>query len=279
MSPHPSPDSPDAVAPDGAIDLLEEFAGALRTANPAYKLLMEKFRNGSLLNEANADSRRVAQTPRGRNDEDSCTRRGTRRRRTRGLAAGRDAGDGRRVRQRRDPVRVAHTTIRRLLCSPGTAAVTVAQSTRLRPVHTSSGLERLTKDERDPRTMSNARNVHDGLRVSDIFDVRGPVATATHKAGTPLSAAEISRLVHDYEEGMPTSELAKKYGIHRATVRARLRKNGVDPRERVQVHERASEIERLYEQGDSLATIGKCFGLTPSKVRTQLIHRGVNLQR
>lgn len=295
---------------------------------------MEKFRNGSLLNEANADSRRVAQTPQrrttrtvahaaahvdvahedappggtlamvvaygnGATQAEIAAAHGmhvqTVRRRL--LEAGVVLRDqrttlspeeqadararhaaGHSAREIGRHLGVAHTTIRRLLCSPDTAAVTVVQNTRLRPVHTSSRLERLTKDERAPRTMSNARSVHEGLRASNIFDVRGPVATATHKAGTPLSAAEISRLVHDYEEGMPTSELAKKYGIHRATVRAKLRKNGVDPRKRVQVHERASEIERLYEQGDSLATIGKRFGLTPSKVRTQLIHRGVNLR-
>lgn len=127
--------------------------------------------------------------------------------------------------------------------------------------------------------MSHARNVHEELRISQIADIRGPITNPMHKAGTPLSAAEISHLVHDYEEGMPTSALAKKYGVHRATVREKLRKYGVHPRERVQVHERASEIDQLYEQGDSLATIGKHLGLTPSKVRTQLIHRGVNLQR
>ncbi|MCM3779663.1 hypothetical protein [Microbacterium hydrocarbonoxydans] len=127
--------------------------------------------------------------------------------------------------------------------------------------------------------MSHARSVHEELRISQISDIRGPITNPMYKAGTPLSAAEISRLVHDYELGMPTSALAKKYGVHRATVHEKLRKNGVDPCERVQVHERASEIERLYEQGDSLATIGKRFGLTPSKTRRRHDHHRTPKQK
>jgi DNA-directed RNA polymerase specialized sigma24 family protein len=243
-------------------------------------LLMEKVRNGSNLNEANADSRRVAQTPQrrttrtvahtaahvdvahedappggmlamvvtysnGATQAEIAAAHGihvqTVRRRL--LEAGvclrdqsttlspEDQADararhatGHSAREIGRHLGVAHTTIRRRLCSPDTAAVPVAQSTRLRPAHISSRLGGLTKDERAPRTMSNARNVHERLHASAIFDARCPVATATYKAGTPLSAAEISRHVNDYEEGMATSELAKKYGVHRATAREILRK-------------------------------------------------------
>lgn len=89
---------------------------------------------------------------------------------------------------------------------------------------------------------------------------------------------DVTRLVHDYECGATVSELAKKYGIHRATVRAHLARAGLTPRDRVPDDPNGDEYLRLYDQGIGLTTIAKKHGTTPSKVRTQLIRRGVGLQ-
>jgi hypothetical protein len=61
-------------------------------------------------------------------------------------------------------------------------------------------------------------------------------------------------------------------------VRAKLRDNNVVPRERAPRHGHAEQLVQLYDVGYSLAAIGKRYGLTPSKVRTQLIRLGTNLQ-
>lgn len=74
------------------------------------------------------------------------------------------------------------------------------------------------------------------------------------------------------------AELVKKYGIHRATVRAHLSRAGVAPRDRVPQDPNVDEYLRLYGQGIGLPTIASRFRTTPSKVRTQLIHRGVELR-
>lgn len=90
---------------------------------------------------------------------------------------------------------------------------------------------------------------------------------------------DATRLVHEYESGATVVQLAKKYGIHRATVRAHLARAGVAPRDRVPVDPHVDEYLRLYGEGVGMPTIATRFGTTPSKVRTQLVRRGVELRR
>lgn len=116
------------------------------------------------------------------------------------------------------------------------------------------------------------------LRRESITDRRGPVATGIARAAAPLNEDAVQRLVQDYENGATVSDLATTYGVHRATVRTKLRENDISPRERAPQHEHAEQFAQLYEQGHSLAAIGRRYDLTPSKVRTQLIRLGVDLR-
>lgn len=84
--------------------------------------------------------------------------------------------------------------------------------------------------------------------------------------------------MHDYASGGTVVQLAKKYGIHRATVRAHLARAGIAPRDRVPTDPNGDEYLRLYDVGVGMSTIARRFGTTPSRVRTQLIRRGVELR-
>lgn len=118
-----------------------------------------------------------------------------------------------------------------------------------------------------------------GAHLSPIVtDTRGPVARASTRANPPLDVTAVEHLVQNYKDGATVAELATQYGVHRATVRAKLRDNNVVPRERAPRHGHAEQLVQLYDEGYSLAAIGKRYGLTPSKVRTQLIRLGTNLQ-
>lgn len=119
----------------------------------------------------------------------------------------------------------------------------------------------------------------EGARPSTIItDIRGPVASASTRANSPLDATAVERLVQNYKSGATVAELATQHGVHRATVRAKLRTSNVVPRERAPQHDHAEQFIQLYNERYSIAAIGKRYGLTPSKVRTQLIRLGANLQ-
>ncbi|WP_247046273.1 hypothetical protein [Arthrobacter rhizosphaerae] len=57
-----------------------------------------------------------------------------------------------------------------------------------------------------------------------------------------------------------------------------VRRHGAAPR-RVGLNEQQiTEAIRLYQQGDSLATIGKGMGVTGHAVRSRLVERGVRMR-
>ena len=134
-------------------------------------------------------------------------------------------------------------------------------------------LKSLIRRDKDGRII-----LPEGAPETRIQDIRGSVATSIETSGTHLLDKDVTRLVRDYERGATVSELVKKYGIHRATVRTHLARAGVSPRDRVPDDPNGDEYLRLYDQGVGLVTIAKSYGTTPSKVRTQLIRRGIHLR-
>ncbi|WP_208321967.1 hypothetical protein [Paramicrobacterium chengjingii] len=118
----------------------------------------------------------------------------------------------------------------------------------------------------------------EGAPDSRIEDIRVSVATSIETSGTHLLSKDVTRLVRDYERGATVSELVKKYGVHRAIVRAHVARADVAPHDRVPDDPNGDEYLRFYDQGIGLTTIAKKYGTTPSRVRAQLIRRGVGLQ-
>lgn len=102
-------------------------------------------------------------------------------------------------------------------------------------------------------------------------DVRGPVVRRIETAQTVLAASKIDRLVGDYLAGAGIEELADRYGIHRATVFAHLRRRNTPRRPPgLDVHEEAEAV-RLYRDGVSMRAIARRVGVGRKTVRTTLV--------
>ncbi|WP_437770358.1 hypothetical protein [Arthrobacter sp. KNU40] len=95
---------------------------------------------------------------------------------------------------------------------------------------------------------------------------------------TQLSAEQATALADDYQAGIRVKELAAKYGISRETVSKHLRRRAITPRKVGLDAQQIKEAVRLYEQGDSLATIGTRMGVTAHTVRSRLLEVGVRMR-
>lgn len=92
---------------------------------------------------------------------------------------------------------------------------------------------------------------------------------------TQLTAIQATQLAVDYQAGTQVKDLATKYGISRETISKRLRRQAIKPR-KVGLDERQiKEAALLYNQGDSLATIGQRMGVSAQTVRARLIEAQV----
>jgi lambda repressor-like predicted transcriptional regulator len=106
-----------------------------------------------------------------------------------------------------------------------------------------------------------------------------PLEDRPYRANRKLSTDELAELVECYRRGSLASELAERYGIHRQTVIAHLKREGVTVRPQVKLTapmvEQAAE---LYAEGWSTAAIGKKYGVDASTVGDALRRVGVTLR-
>lgn len=73
-------------------------------------------------------------------------------------------------------------------------------------------------------------------------------------------------------------ELGRRFNIHRTTVSGILHRHGVTMRGTGLTPEQIDEAVKLYEDGWSLARIGKHLGVNDMTVRSRLLERGVKLR-
>lgn len=108
-----------------------------------------------------------------------------------------------------------------------------------------------------------------------VRDARGSLVRRIETAQTFLTPSEVDRLVEDYDVGMSVRGLAKKYGIHRATVSAHLsRRNTPRRRPGLDVDERAEAV-RLFRAGVSMRAISRRLGVSRTPVRACLVEAGL----
>lgn len=110
-------------------------------------------------------------------------------------------------------------------------------------------------------------------------DDRGPVVRTVETAQTFLTAAEVDTLVGDYLAGMGVKALAERYGIHRATVFAHLRRRNVPSRRPGLGLDEKAEAVRLARAGVSMRAIGRRMGVDRKAVRAALVDAGLIAER
>lgn len=115
----------------------------------------------------------------------------------------------------------------------------------------------------------------ESLKSSAPKDDRGPVVRTVETAQTFLTAAEVDALVGDYLAGMSVKALAERYGIHRATVFAHLRRRNVPSRRPGLGIDEKAEAVRLARAGISMRAIGRRMGVDRKAVRAALVEAGL----
>lgn len=93
-----------------------------------------------------------------------------------------------------------------------------------------------------------------------------------------LSSSVVSNLVSDYSAGITIHELAKKYGVHRATISGHLDRTRVSKRSRSMSEVQIDEAVEDYAAGQSLQKIGHRLGFDSTTVLKALRLRGVKMR-
>lgn len=94
-----------------------------------------------------------------------------------------------------------------------------------------------------------------------------------------LKPEQRADLVRAYTAGSTVRELAEQLGMHRTTVVAHLRRDGVPLRPHGLSPNQLNDSIRLYQSGWSLRRIGARYGCNAETVRTSLRRLGVQLRK
>jgi IS30 family transposase len=95
-----------------------------------------------------------------------------------------------------------------------------------------------------------------------------------------MNEAEIQQLIFDYTgQHMTVYQLADRYNLHRTTISAVLRKNGVVVTGQRMTGKQVEEAMRLYESGLTLRAIGEKFGVGESTVSRTLRRIGCKIRQ
>jgi len=111
-----------------------------------------------------------------------------------------------------------------------------------------------------------------------IRDSCGPLVRSIGTAQTFLDAAQVDELVAMYVGGKIMREIAEHFGVHRTMVAIHLRRRGVPVRRGKLTGEQVAEIGNLYEQGFTLAEIGRRFSVGQDTVRRTVLLTGATIR-
>lgn len=109
--------------------------------------------------------------------------------------------------------------------------------------------------------------------------------TPSHQSVQPyridrrLSPGQLAELVAAYKRGTSTPKLCEQYDLSKGSVLKILADHGVTMRQARHLTE--AQIEKAvewYQAGDSLTTIGKRLGSSPTTVQRALVTRGIPMR-
>jgi hypothetical protein len=134
----------------------------------------------------------------------------------------------------------------------------------------------------DPRLRADIKRIRDLSRntAHQARDSSDGLLRVRKQHATHLSEARVDELVARYEAGATVPVLIEEFRIHRSTVLNHLKRRGVHTRvkRRVLTDQQVAEAAKQYRAGDSLATIGKRYGVVAGTVRRELIKIGVEMR-
>jgi hypothetical protein len=110
------------------------------------------------------------------------------------------------------------------------------------------------------------------MRVRRVEQHAGSSVRPAESPGPPgqhhhrLSPTDITELIAAYSRAEPVHRIAKRFGIHRATVTALLKRHGVELRQTGLTPAEILEVTGLYGDGWSCARLGHRFGVDAATV-------------
>jgi len=132
-----------------------------------------------------------------------------------------------------------------------------------------------TADTNKWSTLLEKRHQTSELKVTAVeYERTGPIRQRQRR----LTEDQVKQMAARYHEGAAVYELAKEFGIRRATVSERLKKAGVSMRCQPPRSELINSMVGLYESGLSLAEVGARTRTSPGTVRRYIRIRGVQMR-
>jgi Mor family transcriptional regulator len=104
------------------------------------------------------------------------------------------------------------------------------------------------------------------------------VASPIPRRAKQISPEQSAQLAEGYRQGMKIGELARKYGVHRATVADHLAAHSITKRPRGLTPYQVTEASSRYRAGESLAGLGRSYSVSADTVRKILISSGVRMR-
>jgi transposase-like protein len=116
------------------------------------------------------------------------------------------------------------------------------------------------------------------LYHSTAVDARPVTPARVHAARRRLSANTIQQLATDYQAGVPSTQLAKRYGVSKGAVLRLLREQGIPVRRQSMTAIDIEQAIQLYRSGSSLAAVGAKLGYDHGTIHRALRQAGVAMR-
>jgi DNA-directed RNA polymerase specialized sigma24 family protein len=115
--------------------------------------------------------------------------------------------------------------------------------------------------------------------VDPVYPQANEVDPHKYRMNRKLNPAERAELAEQYRIGTSALDLARRFKIHRQTVAAHLKREGVAVRRQLKMTpDLIDHAKQLYAEGQSLANVGKQLGVEASTVGKAIKRAGVQLR-